>query len=107
MSIKRPEGGWDVQRITTHPGEMLREEFLKPMNLSVNRLALDLRVPVSRINDIVHERRGITADTALRLSLYFGMTAEFWMNLQASYDLTKAKMDKLRAIKQEVLPRSA
>ena len=107
MSIKKPEGGWNIQRVTTHPGEMLLEEFLKPMNLSVNRLALDLRVPVSRMNDIVHERRGVTADTALRLGLYFGMSAEFWINMQGSYDLTKAKMEKLSALKREVLPRPA
>lgn len=107
MSIRKPEGGWNIRRVTTHPGEMLREEFLTPMGISINRLALDLRVPVSRINDIVHERRGITADTALRLGLYFGMSAEFWMNLQASYELTKARTDKLNLIKQEVLPRSA
>ncbi len=85
MSIERPAGGWNIKRITTRPGEILREEFLKPMGLSVNKLALDLNVPVSRINEIVHERRSITADTALRLSLYFRMSAEFWMNLQASY----------------------
>ncbi|MDQ2840673.1 MAG: HigA family addiction module antitoxin [Acidobacteriota bacterium] len=107
MSINRPEGGWNIQRVTTHPGEMLREEFLKPMNLSVNRLALDIRVPVSRINDIVHERRAITADTALRLGLYFGMSAEFWINMQASYDLTKARVEKLTTLKREVLPKSA
>jgi antitoxin HigA-1 len=104
---KRPEGGWDLQRVTTHPGEMLRAEFLKPMGLSVNRLALDLHVPVSRIDDLVHERRGITADTALRLGLYFGMSAEFWMNLQSSYDLSKAKVEKLKALKAEVRPRPA
>jgi len=104
---KRPEGGWDLQRVTTHPGEMLREEFLKPMGLSVNRLALDLHVPVSRIDDLVHERRGITADTALRLGLYFGMSAEFWMNLQSSYDLSKAKMEKLKVLRSEVRPRPA
>ncbi len=104
---KRPESGWDMQRITTHPGEMLREEFLKPMSLSVNRLALDLHVPVSRIDDLVHERRGVTADTALRLGLYFGMSAEFWMNLQSSYDLSKAKLEKLKSLRAEVRPRSA
>ena len=104
---KRPAGGWNLQRVTTHPGEMLREEFLKPMGLSVNRLALDLHVPVSRIDDLVHERRGITADTALRLSLYFGMSAEFWMNLQSSYDLSKAKMEKLETLRSEVRPRPA
>jgi antitoxin HigA-1 len=105
---KRPEGGgWGLQRVTTHPGEMLREEFLKPMGLSVNRLALDLHVPVSRIDDLVHERRGITADTALRLGLYFGMSAEFWMNLQSAYDLSKAKVEKLKILRSEVRPRSA
>ena len=103
---KRPAGGWNLQRVTTHPGEMLREEFLKPMGLSVNRLALDLHVPVSRVDDLVHERRGITADTALRLSLYFGMSAEFWMNLQ-SYDLSKARMEKLETLRSEVRPRPA
>jgi antitoxin HigA-1 len=103
---KRPEGGWSLQRVTTHPGEMLREEFLKPMGLSVNRLALDLHVPVSRIDDLVHERRGITADTALQLGLYFGMSAEFWMNLQ-SYGLSKAKMEKLEALRSEVRSRLA
>lgn len=104
---KRPEGGWDLQRVATHPGEMLREEFIKPMGLSVNRLALDLHVPVSRIDDLVHERRGVTADTALRLGLYFGMSAEFWMNLQSSYDLSKLKMEKLKALRAEVRPRPA
>ena len=104
---KRPEGGWNLQRVTTHPGEMLREEFLKPMGLSAHRLALDLHVPVSRVDDLVHERRGITADTALRLGLYFGMSAEFWMNLQSSYDLSKAKMEKLKALRSEVRPRPA
>ncbi|MBV8706005.1 MAG: HigA family addiction module antidote protein [Acidobacteria bacterium] len=104
---KRPAGGWNLQRVTTHPGEMLREEFLKPMSLSVNRLALDLHVPVSRIDDLVHERRGITADTALRLSLYFGMSAEFWMNLQSSYDLSKVKVEKLETLRSEVRPRPA
>ena len=104
---KRPEEGWDLQRVTTHPGEMLREEFLKPMSLSVNRLALDLHVPVSRVDDLVHERRGVTADTALRLGLYFGMSAEFWMNLQTSYDLSKAKVEKLKALRKDVRPRPA
>jgi antitoxin HigA-1 len=107
MSRKRPSGGWDLRRVTTHPGEMLREEFLKPMGLSVNRLALDLHVPVSRIDDLVHGRRGITADTALRLGLYFGMSAEFWMNLQASYDLSKARLEKFDALQSEVRPRPA
>lgn len=70
-----------------HPGEILLEEFLKPMNISQNRLALDICVAPRRINEIVHGKRSITADTALRLGRYFGMSAEFWINLQAHYDL--------------------
>src|SRR6266702_2802739 len=75
----------------THPGEMLREEFLVPMGLSANALALAIRVPVTRVSEIVNERRGITADTALRLARYFRMTPEFWMNLQSHYDLEIAR----------------
>ncbi|HZV55441.1 MAG TPA: HigA family addiction module antitoxin [Rhodocyclaceae bacterium] len=74
-----------------HPGEILREEFLVPLNLSANALAIAVGVPAPRINDVVRERRGITADTALRLSRYFGTSAEFWMGLQADYDLRQAE----------------
>jgi addiction module HigA family antidote len=70
-----------------HPGETLREDFLKPLRLTANRLAMELRVPVTRVNDIVRGKRAITADTALRLARYFGTTPQFWMNLQANYDL--------------------
>lgn len=77
-----------------HPGEILLEEFLKPMGLSQNRLALDIRVPARRINEIVHGKRSITADTALRLAKYFNMSAKFWMGLQTDYDLDVAE-DKL------------
>ncbi|MDI6746103.1 MAG: HigA family addiction module antitoxin [Rhodocyclaceae bacterium] len=70
-----------------HPGEILREEFLLPLHLSANALAIALGVPAPRINDVARERRGITADTALRLARYFGTSAEFWMGLQADYDL--------------------
>ncbi len=70
-----------------HPGEVLSEEFLKPMNLSQNRLALSISVPARRINEIVLGKRSITADTALRLAKYFGTSAEFWLGLQAQYDL--------------------
>jgi addiction module HigA family antidote len=74
-----------------HPGEILREEFLVPLHLSANALAIALGVPAPRINDVARERRGITADTALRLSRYFGTSAEFWMGLQADYDLRLAE----------------
>jgi antitoxin HigA-1 len=70
-----------------HPGEILREEFLVPMGLNAHALAMEIKVPAPRINDIVRERRAITPDTALRLARYFGTTAQFWLNLQTSYDL--------------------
>ena len=70
-----------------HPGEILREEFMKPLGLSMSRMALDLRVPLTRIAEIVHERRGITADTALRFARYFKSSPTFWLNLQTRYDL--------------------
>ncbi|MDP1524450.1 MAG: HigA family addiction module antitoxin [Rhodocyclaceae bacterium] len=74
-----------------HPGEILREEFLVPLNLSANALAIALGVPAPRINDIAREKRGVTADTALRLSRYLGTSAEFWMGLQADFDLRLAE----------------
>ena len=75
-----------------HPGETLREDFLKPLSLTAHRLAMGLMVPVTRINDIVRGKRAITADTALRLARYFGTTPQFWMNLQANYDLERAEV---------------
>ncbi len=77
--------------INPHPGEILLEEFLKPMALSQNRLAMELRVPTHRVNEIVHGRRSITADSALRLAKFFGTTPDFWLNLQKSYDLAAAQ----------------
>jgi antitoxin HigA-1 len=85
-----------------HPGEILREDYLKPLGLSMNRLALDLRVPVTRISEIVHERRGITTDTALRLARYFNTSARYWLNLQAAYDLEVAEDEIAAQIEQEV-----
>jgi addiction module HigA family antidote len=79
-----------------HPGEILLEEFLEPMGISQNRLALDMRVPPRRINEIVHGKRRITADTALRLGRYFGMSAQFWLGLQMDYDLDM-EQDRLGA----------
>lgn len=87
-----------------HPGEILREEFMEPLSLSMNKLALDLRVPVTRIGEIVHGRRGITPDTALRLARYFGTTPQFWLNLQTRYDLETAQDKELAKIKREVQP---
>jgi len=87
-----------------HPGEILRADFMKPLGLSMNRLALDLRVPVTRIAEIVHERRGITPDTALRLARYLNTSPGFWLNLQSSYDLEVAQDKLSRIIEREVRP---
>jgi antitoxin HigA-1 len=88
-----------------HPGEILSEEFLKPLGLSMNQLALALRVPGNRINAIVAGHRGITADTALRLGRYFGTSPQFWISLQARYDLESAEDELADRIHREVRPR--
>ena len=88
--------------IPIHPGEVLLEEFLKPMNLSQNRLALDIRVPARRINEIVHGKRRVTPDTALRLARYFDMSPEFWLGLQMDYDLDVAEDKSADRIRREV-----
>lgn len=90
-----------------HPGEILREEFLSPLGISANELALALRVPATRINDIVNRKRGITADTALRLSRYFGTTPKFWMNMQASWELEVAEDQLSGVLEHDVRPRTA
>lgn len=90
-----------------HPGEVLREEFLVPLGLSAHALAQALRVPAPRVNDIVRERRGISPDTALRLARHFGTTPQFWLNLQASYDLKIAMQVAGARIEREVEPRAA
>jgi antitoxin HigA-1 len=87
-----------------HPGEILREDFLKPLGISMNRLALDLRVPVTRVGEIVHQRRGITPDTALRLGRYFNTSARFWMNAQSSYDLEVAEDELQAEVERDVRP---
>ena len=89
-----------------HPGEVLREDFLVPLNMSVNALAQALRVPATRLHEIVKERRAVTPDTALRLSRYFGGDAQSWLNLQASYDLKVAERDLGASIASEVRPRA-
>jgi addiction module HigA family antidote len=86
-----------------HPGEVLLEEFMKPLGISINALARDLHVPVSRVSKIVNEERDITPDTAMRAARYFGTTAEFWLNLQSRYDLLIAK-SKEKDIQKQVRP---
>src|SRR5467141_2986607 len=91
-----------------HPGEILREDFMKPLGLSVNKLAVELHVPATRIGEIVHERRRITAETALRLARYFKTNAEFWLNLQNFYDLEVTRRSgKVSEIDRQVQPVSA
>ena len=90
-----------------HPGEILLEEFLLPMELSQNRLARDLNVPPRRINEIVHGKRAVTADTALRLARYFGTSEGFWLGLQADYDLEEARHRLGDRLQKEVRPRAA
>lgn len=86
------------------PGEILLKEFMEPLGISQNKLARDIDVPVTRISDIVHGKRGITTDTALRLAVYFGTTPEFWANLQTRYDLKISTRDLLPTIKRNVRP---
>jgi addiction module HigA family antidote len=88
-----------------HPGEILREEFLVPLNMSAHALAMELKVPAPRINDIVRERRSITPATALRLARYFGTTPDFWLNLQTAYDLKIAQQEMGQIIENEVRER--
>ena len=86
------------------PGEILWKEFMEPLGISQNKLARDINVPVTRIGDIIHGRRGITTDSALRLAIYFGTTPEFWVNLQARYELKISRRDLLPAIQKNVRP---
>jgi antitoxin HigA-1 len=102
MTFKRPAAGWRLQRVTTHPGEMLREEFLVPLGISQNALAMKIRVPATRIGEIIHGKRAITPDTALRLAHFFGNSPEFWLNLQQTHDLSKARLDLSQTIEREV-----
>ena len=117
MSIKREDidsGSVDFSDIATgrrlptvHPGEILREEFLEPLGLSVYALAKALKLPRSRVNDVARGRRAISADTALRLGRYFGTSAAFWLNLQSAHDLDVADRSLRRQIEREVTPRAA
>ena len=96
-----------MERLFTHPGEMLREEFMKPMGLSANALASALCVPLSRIIDIIHERRGITPDTSIRLARYFGTSERFWTNLQAEYELSVLRLTRKKDFERIVPARQA
>jgi addiction module HigA family antidote len=90
-----------------HPGEILREKYLVPLKMSANALAKALNVPPPRVNDIVRQRRGVSADTAMRLARYFGGNARSWMNLQTSYELRVAELANANRIKREIIPATA
>ncbi len=90
-----------------HPGEILREEYLAPLAMSVNALAIKLRVPATRLHEIVKERRAITADTAMRVAQYFGGDAQSWLNLQSAYDLRVAENKFAHEIRQDIKPYQA
>jgi addiction module HigA family antidote len=99
--VRKGSPNWRV-----HPGEILREEFLKPLGMSAYELAKRLRVPVPRVNDIVLERRGISADTAVRLSRFFGTSEQFWLNLQGAYEVSRVMAEQGREIRR-IEPRAA
>lgn len=99
--LRKGSPNWRV-----HPGEILREEFLKPLGMSAYELAKRLRVPVPRVNDIVLERRGISADTAVRLSRFFGTTEQFWLNLQGAYEVSRVMAEQAAEIAR-IEPRAA
>lgn len=111
--ITREEALTDARTMDTdslppvHPGEVLREEYLAPLSMSVYRLAAELHLPRTRLNDIVLGRRSITPDTAMRLGRYFGTSAEFWLNLQVQHDLELCRLDHHAQIKAEITPLSA
>ena len=102
MPRTRPATGWNFKAATNHPGVMLLEEFLKPLGISQNELALKIRVPATRIGEIVRARRAITPETALRLSRFFGNSPDFWLNLQKNHDLSKAMVEHAAEIQREV-----
>ena len=102
--IQRPATGWPIQGVTSHPGTVLREDFLVPIGITAHHLALRTRMPATRIGEILHARRAISPDTALRLARYFVTSAEFWLNLQAAHDLSKARRESGKAIQREVEP---
>jgi addiction module HigA family antidote len=103
-TIDKPTTGWKVEGVTTHPGEVLREDFLVPLGITAHQLALRTRMPPTRVGEILHGRRGVSPTTALRLARYFGTSPEFWLNLQAAYDLSKARLELETVIQREIEP---
>ncbi len=94
-------------RLPVHPGRVLKLDLLVPIGMSINRLAKELHVPANRLSQIVQGKRGITADTSLRLARYFGFTPEYWLNMQAYYDLEITRRKSTRNIEREIKPREA
>ena len=94
-------------REPVHPGKILKEDLLDPFGMSINQLAKELKVPANRLSMIISGKRGISPDTSLRLSRYFGFTPEYWLNMQTHYDLEIVRRQSMRAIEKEVKPREA
>ncbi len=102
--MEQPAEGCNTQRITTHPGQVLREDFLRPMRTTANAFAARTKMPATRVGEILHRRRCVAIDTALRLARFFGTSADFWLNLQSVYDLSTARMELASTIQSEVEP---
>ena len=102
--ILKPAVGWPVEGLTTHPGAILREDFLVPLGMSAHQLGMRARMPATRIGEILHERRSVSPDTALRLARFFGTSAEYWLNLQAAYDLSRTRCESGSSILREIEP---
>lgn len=107
MSIERPSTGWEIERVTTHPGEVLREDYLQPLGLTSAQLAAGLKLSVELVDRMLREEVSFTPEIALRLSRYFKASAQFWINLQSMHDLTKAKQSTGKQIEAEVQPHAA
>jgi addiction module HigA family antidote len=104
MTIVRPSTGWKIERIATHPGAVLREDFLEPLRFTADDLAVRMRIPAGRVEEVLGERVGLSPELALRLSRLFGTAPEFWLNLQAAHDLSKARVELKSTLEDEIEP---
>ena len=104
MTVLRPAQGWQIERIATHPGAVLSEDFLLPLHMSVNQLAIETGMPPSRVGEILHGRRSISSDTALRLGRLLGTSPEFWLNLQSAHNLSKTRLEMESTILRDIQP---
>jgi addiction module HigA family antidote len=104
MTVSRPATGWNLQRVATHPGAILREDFLPALSLTAVQLSSRTKLPVHRVREILRERRPVTADAALRFARLFNSSPEFWLNLQTAHDLSKARLELKSRLESEIEP---